>query len=161
MDDSGYEENSLIYDDNEPEEDYREGGYHPVEVGDIFEDRYEVLQKVGWGHFSTVWLCSDHKFDTYVALKIQKSASNYTQAALDEISILSKIAGCTHHLSSNDCFVVQLLSHFKHSGPNGEHVCMVLEILGVNLLEVIKLYNYKGLPHSICLLYTSPSPRDS
>jgi len=33
-----------------------------------------------------------------------------------------------------------------HSGPNGNHYIMVFEILGVNLLEVIKRYDYKGVP---------------
>ena len=31
-------------------------------------------------------------------------------------------------------------------GPYGNHFCMVFEILGVNLLELIKKYNYKGVP---------------
>lgn len=35
------------------------GGYYPVEVGEIFVDRYQVVKKLGWGHFSTVWLCWD------------------------------------------------------------------------------------------------------
>ncbi|GKA92888.1 SRSF protein kinase 2 [Tanacetum coccineum] len=34
--------------------------------------------------------------------------------------------------------VVKLLDHFKHSGPNGQHVCMVFEYLGDNLLTLIK-----------------------
>ena len=35
------------------------GGYHPVKIGDTFHNRYQVLRKLGWGHFSTVWLCWD------------------------------------------------------------------------------------------------------
>jgi serine/threonine-protein kinase SRPK3 len=30
-------------------------------------------------------------------------------------------------------------------GPYGDHFCMVFEILGVNLLELIKRYDYKGV----------------
>jgi serine/threonine-protein kinase SRPK3 len=33
-----------------------------------------------------------------------------------------------------------------HHGPNGKHYVMVFEILGVNLLEIIKRYDYKGIP---------------
>ncbi len=50
--------------------DYKIGGYHAVHVGEIFLDRYITIQKLGWGHFSTVWLSKDAKYDTYVALKI-------------------------------------------------------------------------------------------
>ena len=38
------------------------GGYHPVEIGDIYNGRYHVIRKLGWGHFSTVWLCRDKKW---------------------------------------------------------------------------------------------------
>mmetsp|Transcript_1799 Transcript_1799/g.2373 ORF Transcript_1799/g.2373 Transcript_1799/m.2373 type:complete len:125 (-) Transcript_1799:1709-2083(-) len=33
-----------------------------------------------------------------------------------------------------------------HNGANGEHFIMVFEILGVNLLEIMKRYDYKGIP---------------
>lgn len=80
---------------------------------------------------------------SYVALKVQKSAQHYTEAAQDEITILKQIAGGDPH----DCGgVVMLLDHFKHTGPNGTHVCMVFEYLGDNLLTLIKAYNYRGLP---------------
>jgi serine/threonine-protein kinase SRPK3 len=29
-----------------------------------------IIQKLGWGHFSTVWLAKDLHYNTYVALKI-------------------------------------------------------------------------------------------
>ena len=45
-----------------------------------------------------------------------------------------------------DCHTVQLLNSFLHSGPNGQHFVMVFEILGVNLLEIMKRYNYSGIP---------------
>lgn len=35
------------------------GGYYPVQIGDLFHGRYHVVRKLGWGHFSTVWLCWD------------------------------------------------------------------------------------------------------
>ena len=49
--------------EDEGTEDYRKGGYHAVEIGDTFKHgRYVVQSKLGWGHFSTVWLAWDtHK----------------------------------------------------------------------------------------------------
>lgn len=41
--------------------------------------------------------------------------------------------------------MLQLLNCFVHRGPYGNHFCMVFEILGVNLLEVIKRYEFKGV----------------
>ena len=45
------------------------GGYHPVKVGDLYHNRYHVIRKLGWGHFSTVWLCWDMQCKRFVALK--------------------------------------------------------------------------------------------
>jgi serine/threonine-protein kinase SRPK3 len=33
-----------------------------------------------------------------------------------------------------------------HHGPNGQHFIMVFEILGVNLLEIMKRYDSQGIP---------------
>lgn len=41
---------------------------------------------------------------------------------------------------------MQLLNSFLHTGANGTHFIMVFEILGVNLLEIMKRYDYKGIP---------------
>ena len=38
------------------------------------------------------------------------------------------------------------MDHFIHEGPNGKHYVMAFQILGVNLLEIIKRYEYKGIP---------------
>ncbi|KAK9733416.1 hypothetical protein RND81_04G066900 [Saponaria officinalis] len=91
-------------------------------------------------------ICSVFGFYTiqrYVALKVQKSAQHYTEAAMDEITILKQIADGDPE--DKKC-VVKLLDHFKHSGPNGQHVCMVFEYLGDNLLTLIKYSDYRGMP---------------
>ncbi|KAL4591643.1 hypothetical protein LXL04_004613 [Taraxacum kok-saghyz] len=130
--------------DDEGTEDYRRGGYHAIRIGDTFKhSRYVVQSKLGWGHFSTVWLAWDTHKSRYVALKVQKSAQHYTEAAMDEITILKQIA--EGDPDDKKC-VVKLLDHFKHSGPNGQHVCMVFEYLGDNLLTLIKYSDYRGIP---------------
>lgn len=41
-------------------EDYRPGGYHPVLLGDLFNNgQYKVIRKLGEGSYSTVWLACD------------------------------------------------------------------------------------------------------
>lgn len=40
-------------------EKYKPGGYHPVHLGDVFNNRYRVFRKLGFGAFSTVWLSRD------------------------------------------------------------------------------------------------------
>ncbi|KAI5884880.1 kinase-like protein [Schizophyllum commune H4-8] len=150
--------------DEEDWEDYVKGGYHPVKIGDTFSDgRYLVVRKLGWGHFSTVWLAKDTRLNRHVALKIVKSAPRYTETALDEIKLLQRLITSnnppapatpenpnpppspsqTHPGRSH---VISFLDHFRHKGPNGTHVCMVFEVLGENLLGLIKRHQHKGVP---------------
>jgi len=160
-------------DEDEGESGYKPGGYHPVNVGDVFnQGRYVVIKKLGWGHFSTVWMVKDRKAQAagkgthFYALKVQKSAEHYTEAAMDEVELLDCIAQKRKHevtLLTNPAqkdeegvtylemvdhakFVATLHDSFFHTGPNGRHMCMVFSMLGCNLLSVIKAFNYRGIP---------------
>uniref|UniRef100_A0A4W3IS72 non-specific serine/threonine protein kinase n=1 Tax=Callorhinchus milii TaxID=7868 RepID=A0A4W3IS72_CALMI len=121
------------------------GGYHPVKIGDLFNGRYHVIRKLGWGHFSTVWLCWDIQGKRFVAMKVVKSAQHYTETALDEIKLLRCVRESDPSDPNKD-MVVQLVDDFKISGMNGIHVCMVFEVLGHHLLKWIIKSNYQGLP---------------
>uniref|UniRef100_A0A8V5GV30 non-specific serine/threonine protein kinase n=1 Tax=Melopsittacus undulatus TaxID=13146 RepID=A0A8V5GV30_MELUD len=137
----------LGLDEGEQEDprDYCKGGYYPVRIGDLFNGRYHVVRKLGWGHFSTVWLCWDIRRKRFVALKVVKSAPQYTETALDEIKLLK----CVRDSDPSDPKrenIVQLIDDFRISGVNGVHVCMVLEVLGHQLLRWIIKSNYQGLP---------------
>ncbi|KAF9085447.1 serine/threonine protein kinase, CMGC group [Mortierella sp. AD031] len=143
---SDADQHSIHSDEEEDTTDYKAGGYHHVTVGDVFHDgRYLVLRKLGWGHFSTVWLAKDTVKNRHVALKIVKSAKHYTETAMDEIKLLEKVVHANPRAPGRK-YVVELLDHFMHQGPNGSHVCMVFEVLGENLLTMIKRYQHQGIP---------------
>ena len=135
-----------------------------------------VIKKLGWGHFSTVWMVKDRKViatadsskvqqTQFFALKVQKSAEHYTEAAMDEVELLDCVASerkqceASAELDSGDPegvtskeivehskHVATLHDSFFHTGPNGRHMCMVFSMLGCNLLSVIKAFNYRGIP---------------
>uniref|UniRef100_A0AAQ4RWH3 non-specific serine/threonine protein kinase n=1 Tax=Gasterosteus aculeatus aculeatus TaxID=481459 RepID=A0AAQ4RWH3_GASAC len=104
-----------------------------------------VIRKLGWGHFSTVWLCWDIQVKNFVAMKVVKSAQHYTETALDEIKLLQCVRE-SDPADPNKDMVVQLTDDFKISGANGIHVCMVFEVLGHHLLKWIIKSKYQGLP---------------
>ena len=132
--------------EEEDQEDYCKGGYHPVTVGETFKDgKYIVVRKLGWGHFSTVWLSRDMESGRHVALKVVRSAAHYTETAVDEIKLLNRIVQANPNHPGKR-YVVSLLDSFEHNGPNGTHVCMVFEVLGENLLGLIKRWNHRGIP---------------
>ncbi|XP_039229223.1 SRSF protein kinase 1 [Drosophila yakuba] len=139
---------SEVYSDNDEQElkeDYCKGGYHPVNIGDLFQSRYHVIRKLGWGHFSTVWLCWDLQEKSYVAIKIVKSAPHFAETARDEIQILRTVRE-TDPSNPRRHKTVQMLDDFKITGVNGTHICMVFEVLGDNLLKLIRKSNYRGIP---------------
>uniref|UniRef100_A0A3B3IL12 non-specific serine/threonine protein kinase n=1 Tax=Oryzias latipes TaxID=8090 RepID=A0A3B3IL12_ORYLA len=140
-------EEILGSDDEEQEDpnDYCKGGYHHVKVGDLYNGKYHVIRKLGWGHFSTVWLAWDIQVKRFVAMKVVKSAEHYTETAVDEIKLLKSVRNSDPD-DPNREMVVQLLDDFKISGVNGTHVCMVFEVLGHHLLKWIIKSNYQGLP---------------
>ena len=166
------EVNSPLYTDSDNSEDeglsdYKVNGYHPVHIGEVLLERYIIMQKLGYGHFSTAWLALDTKYGNYVAIKIQKAKQQYIDAAYDEVEILQELG--KHNFdkewieslkeyykddkekladieTAENSKVVQLLNSFIYHGQNGRHFCMVFEIVGVTLLEIMKRYNYKGIP---------------
>ncbi|XP_042347319.1 SRSF protein kinase 1a isoform X1 [Plectropomus leopardus] len=140
-------EEILGSDDEEQEDpnDYCKGGYHHVKVGDLYNGKYHVIRKLGWGHFSTVWLAWDIQVKRFVAMKVVKSAEHYTETAVDEIKLLRSVRNSDPN-DPNREMVVQMVDDFKISGVNGTHVCMVFEVLGHHLLKWIIKSNYQGLP---------------
>lgn len=79
-------------------------------------------------------------------MKVVKSASHYTEAARDEIQLLSCAKDNDPSDSKHCC---RLFDHFEHVGPHGRHICMIFEVLGDNLLTLIRTYRHRGIPLDI------------
>ncbi|KAI0080057.1 kinase-like protein [Panus rudis PR-1116 ss-1] len=140
--------------DEESPADYNNGGYLPVKVKDTFKDgRYVVLRKLGWGHFSTVWLVKDTVANRHSALKVVKSAGRYAETARDEIKLLRKVMDANpSHRGRNH--VVSFLDSFQHCAPENIHVCLVFEPLGENLLALIERHKSTGVPAGLVKVIT-------
>lgn len=125
-----------------------------MRVGERFKNgRYVVVRKLGWGHFSTVWLVRDEaEGGALRAMKVVKSASHYTEAARDEVTLLNAVA---LHDPDGRCCCARLTDSFDHVGPHGRHVCMVFERLGDNLLTLIRLYDHRGIPLDVVRAITA------
>ncbi|ETW09526.1 CMGC/SRPK protein kinase, variant [Aphanomyces invadans] len=147
------DESSSSESEEEEEGSYKHGGYHRVLVGDVFNNRFTVLAKLGWGHFSTVWRCRDAETGQEVAMKVQKSASHYMEAARDEVELLECVNEAAKKFGVSPR-IVKLIASFEHIGPHGTHMCMVFEMLGDNLLTLIKRYDYKGIPIPLLKIMT-------
>ena len=126
---------------------------------------FEVLDILGQGTFAQVFKCRKCDTGEIVAIKIVKNKPAYTRQAAIEIDIfqaLSKDPGVqpstvmdyshTHQNNStenqrrnntaeNSGSMVSLLSYFMYHS----HLCLVFELLGFNLYEVLKQRQFCGL----------------
>ncbi|KAL6229441.1 hypothetical protein BDW75DRAFT_249664 [Aspergillus navahoensis] len=134
-----------IYDVVESVEDYCRGGYHPVHLHDIFNQRYEAVGKLGFGRFSTVWLVHDLLLQKHIALKILKAD------AYKELPILLRLEAVNlDHPGKR--YVLELLDHFKHDSPNGTHLCLVLPVIVSDNLDFLHTL---GIVHCVNIMVST------
>lgn len=73
--------------------------------------------------------------DRYVAVKITVSEVKES----GELKILQALSTLPiHHPGSSH--ITQLLDHFNLIGPNGSHDCLVLELVGPNIADIVESY---------------------
>ncbi|KAI1977099.1 hypothetical protein LOZ53_002123 [Ophidiomyces ophidiicola] len=120
---------------------YKPGGYHPVSLGDCLNDsRYTIYHKLGWGGYSTVWLARDNRLRRWVSIKIITADSSQKSKELENLEILAKKS--QSGLLKN--YIVEVFDHFFHKGPNGNHLCIVFELLGPTISTVLQDYSDGG-----------------
>ena len=104
-------------------EDYTTGGYHPVNIGDKLHGRYFIIDKLGFGGYSTVWLARDLIANRYVALKVGIANSD---APVRETKIIEALSRPSSSFPAEQHPVPFILDKFKIDGPNGTHPCCAM-----------------------------------
>ena len=100
-------------------------------TGLILKHRYGIIKKLGSGSYATVWLCYDIQKDKFYAIKIQ-NPEDYDYGE-DEVDILKVIRNKSPRL-------ITLIDNFIYESDDGEHVCMILELLAGSLYDIAKNY---------------------
>uniref|UniRef100_A0A0B7KHT9 non-specific serine/threonine protein kinase n=1 Tax=Bionectria ochroleuca TaxID=29856 RepID=A0A0B7KHT9_BIOOC len=122
--------------DAEPLYRYRPGGFHPVALGDVLNHgRYRILHKLGWGGYSTTWAAKDQQENQYVAVKISTSESRNER----EVKILRAISALPND-NPGRSNLNQMLDCFTLLGPNGTHDCLVLQLLGPSVADIVESF---------------------
>ncbi|RMZ01909.1 hypothetical protein D0860_07425 [Hortaea werneckii] len=114
---------------------YQSWHYYPVRLGEVLQDRYKVIGKLGFGSASTVWLCRDaQKQLKYAALKIYVNNLQYHR----ELPIYEEIRDLqsTHE---GQKYIRKMYDSFELQGPHGRHICLIHQPLGMSLGELKEL----------------------
>ncbi|KAF2658701.1 kinase-like protein, partial [Lophiostoma macrostomum CBS 122681] len=109
--------------------------YFAVQIHDVFKNgRYKVLNKLGFGGFSTIWAAQDNLDDKIVSLKVIRAKESSSNR---ELAILQRIQESTLQHPGRD-HVVQLLDHFYEEQFGRKNLFIVLEFLGPSVYSVLQ-----------------------
>ncbi|KAL1853982.1 hypothetical protein Daus18300_011571 [Diaporthe australafricana] len=119
---------------------YEPGGYHPVNIDDLLHNRYRIVDKLGFGGYSTIWLARDERDKSYVAVKIGISSPPFPRR---EPEILRTLSGSKSSSQAPNAApdvnafaaIPNILDTFDVRGPNGTHTCYTLTPAQGNLKE--------------------------
>lgn len=103
-------------------EQYCHGGFHPVSLGETLNNRYLILNKLGHGGYSTVWLSWDILKQKYAALKIVLADFGEDST---EVDILQHLAARPGSKYPGKSLIRHVTDNFHFDGPNGRHTCLV------------------------------------
>ncbi|KAJ7666227.1 kinase-like protein [Mycena polygramma] len=120
---------------------------HQIVPGDVLNGRYKALRNIGTGRYSTVCVHDVKSLNSvdwvraqqHVALKVLASPLTDEKRGPDELGIMIILRDGTSR-SPGKNHIPKLLDSFIHHGPNGRHVCLVLELLGISILDVYRSF---------------------
>ena len=101
---------------------------------------FRVLELLGEGTFGQVVKCEDvNERGVLRAVKVIKNKPAYYNQARMEIRLLQQLN--TQHDPHDTHHMLRLLHHFTYQ----HHLCLVFELLSVNLYELMKQNQFRGL----------------
>ncbi|CAH2079528.1 unnamed protein product, partial [Thlaspi arvense] len=110
--------------------------------------RYIVKDLLGHGTFGQVAKCWVPETNSFVAVKVIKNQPAYYQQALVEVSILTTLN--KKYDPEDKHHIVRIYDYFLHQ----RHLCICFELLDMNLYELIKINQFRGLSLSIVQLFS-------
>ncbi|KAJ4523061.1 hypothetical protein HRR75_001459 [Exophiala dermatitidis] len=106
---------------------YKAERFYPVRLGEVFESRYQVVAKLGFGTVSTVWLCRDLEENVLLTLKVCIAGEDCTS----EFAV-SDLVNSTDGNHPGKARLRIVLNHFQIQGHNGTtHRCLLYTPLGL------------------------------
>ncbi|KAL3495112.1 kinase-like protein [Aspergillus germanicus] len=121
--------------------DYKADWFYPVELGQIFQGRYQVLAKFGFGSSSTSWLARDLEARRYVALKVYVQTSWVFRELPAYHQITTRAGDRSHQARRN---IRSLHDSFEIQSPDGSHVVLVLEPAQMSLRDMMTVLRPEG-----------------
>ncbi|KAI0080949.1 CMGC/SRPK protein kinase [Panus rudis PR-1116 ss-1] len=114
--------------------------FYPVRIGEVFNSQYQVVGKLGYGAYATVWLCRDLLKHRHVAVKI----GTY-DALSKELSVLKYLSTIrTKHAGAT--LVRRMLDEFQVTRDNKKYQAIVHLPMAATLGGFRNMLSKKKLP---------------
>ncbi|EGD95240.1 dual specificity protein kinase [Trichophyton mentagrophytes] len=111
------------------------------------KNRYLILDVLGQGTFGQVVKCQNLKTQEVIAVKVIKNRTAYFNQSMMEVSVLDLISSKLD--KNDDHHLLRLKDTFIHR----QHLCLVFELLSVNLYELIKQNQFRGLSTTLVRVF--------
>ncbi|KAL8947147.1 MAG: hypothetical protein Q9222_006541 [Ikaeria aurantiellina] len=111
------------------------------------KNRYLILDVLGQGTFGQVVKCQNLRTQEVVAVKVVKNRTAYFNQSMMEVSVLDLLNGKLD--KNDDHHLLRLRDTFIHK----QHLCLVFELLSVNLYELIKQNQFRGLSTTLVRVF--------
>ncbi|KAH8435043.1 uncharacterized protein LDX57_012672 [Aspergillus melleus] len=141
---SGYttvDADTLVEEEELP--DYQADRFYPVQLGELFQDRYQFVAKLGFGSSSTTWLARDLRDRQYVALKVYVHTSLRHRELPVYDRINSRMAEISYKVRGINN-IRKLLDSFEVTGPHGKHTVLVFEPAQMSLRDMRFVFRREG-----------------
>ena len=128
---------------------YRKEGFDPIHIDDVLQNRYRIVNKLGYGAYGTIWLVDDLASGRCAAVKVL--AADVSKEVF-EVAILRGLEQrqLNHGGLNGQEFLMEFWDDFEVEGPNGTHQCIVTEVLGPSIgANVDEIYDEERYPIEI------------
>ncbi|KAK2804903.1 hypothetical protein FQN50_006410 [Emmonsiellopsis sp. PD_5] len=116
-------------------------------LGEVINEQYKVVAKLGFGSASTIWCCRNLATDKYAALKIYAHALVAEDEIDNEIAIYQRLSTMGNPNHPGKAYVRTIQDSFTITSRTGHrHQCLVHEVLSNDILSLRHTHPDRKLP---------------
>ncbi|KAK0390670.1 hypothetical protein NLU13_0174 [Sarocladium strictum] len=121
--------------------DYVAERFYPVRLGEVIQDQYQTVAKLGFGSSSTIWLARDLKNHHYVSLKFYVHTSRFHREHGLHREMATMLRKTANPGRNN---IRELLDSFEIDGPCGKHVVLAFQPAQMSLRDMKLIFQKDG-----------------
>ncbi|PGG97398.1 CMGC/SRPK protein kinase [Helicocarpus griseus UAMH5409] len=133
-----------------PFEEERELGFekfYPMTLGEVINEKYKVVAKLGFGSASTIWCCRNLATNKYVALKIYAHDLVAEDEIDNETAMYKRLGTVGDPNHPGKAYVRSIEDSFSITSRAGHrHQCLVHEVLSNDILSLRHTHPDRKLP---------------